>query len=82
MNAKQQAATRRYMETLDKLLTDYAFVGIQALGLVPDFLVQSATQPTPLFVVNFRQGGELHAYHGSYAQHQYFLVQAALRGNK
>lgn len=73
---------QRYMETLDKLLGDYQFAGIQGLGLVPDFLVESAAQPQPYFTVCFRAAGELHSYFGTYGQHVTYLMLAQQRGNK
>lgn len=70
-------AVRRYMDTLDKLLNDYAFHGIQALATVPDFLVQTARLPEPYFNVVFRQSGELHSYYGPYHNHVLWLVANA-----
>ena len=72
-------ALRRYMETLDKLLTDYAFRGIQAVATIPDYLLNTANTPRPVFNVIFRQAGELHSYLGTYEEHTNLLVQ---RGNK
>lgn len=71
--------TRRYMETLDKLLTDYAYQGIQALGLVPDFLVATANLPEPKYNICFRQKGELHSYFGTYSQHALTLALMAAK---
>lgn len=71
---------RRYMETLDKLLTDYAYAGIQALGLVPDFLLESAKQPQPFYNITFMApGNERHSYFGTFAQHQTILLLMAAR---
>jgi hypothetical protein len=70
-------AVDRYMATLDKLLNDYAFYGIQALATVPDFLVQTAKLPEPCFNVVFRQSGELHSYYGPYRSHALWLVANA-----
>jgi hypothetical protein len=69
------------METLDKLLTDYAFAGIQALATVPDFLVESAQQPQPFYII-FRQAGELHSNFGTFPQHMALLTALAMKGNK
>lgn len=72
---------RRYMDTLDKLLHDYAFAGIQAVATVPDFLVQTCKLPDPAYNIIFRQSGELHSYYGTYAQHTVWLVSMQ-RGQK
>ena len=74
-----ERASKRYMETLDKMLTDYAFAGIQAVGLVPRPLLKTALDPQPSYCVTFRQAGELHTYKGTYAEHMFLLVQLARR---
>lgn len=65
----------RYIETVAKLLRDYAYAGIQAVSPVPDFLVETSKLPDPSYNIVFRQAGVMCSLYGTYTEHTLYLAR-------
>jgi hypothetical protein len=58
------------MEKVDEILRGFALAGIQAVALVPKYVVDSKTR----FVVTYRVAGELYTTCTTYAGHMLLLA--------